>query len=364
MQHKKVRIGVIGTSWWVSKMYIPSLLSHPSVEVVAVCGRSLGRAREIATQFGTQNVFGDYHDLVSKGGCDAVVIATPDDLHCEMALAAIDAGLHVLCEKPLANNSEDASGMLERAKAAGIKHMVLYTWRWQPHWRYMKKLLEAAYVGNCHYAEFKFLGSFALDPGYKWRFDGQRANGVTGDLGSHMIDFAQWFLGDVTEVYGELSSFVDQSADTGPGVPGANDFGFLSLAFSSNARAQITASAVNLLGDEGVRVSAALYGDEGTLEVNHPYFGVGAGPRIRGVRKGEAALADLPVPAEFFSGGVDPDALFDPYIKQSAGPRQFIDAILDDHAIECDFMTGVRVQRIVDAALQSSRERRWIRIAA
>jgi hypothetical protein len=66
----------------------------------------------------------------------------------------------------------------ERATAAGVKHMVLFTWRWQPQWQYVKRLLDEGYVGNCHYAELKFLGGFATDAGYKWRFVGRRANGV------------------------------------------------------------------------------------------------------------------------------------------------------------------------------------------
>jgi predicted dehydrogenase len=359
---RKVRVGVIGTSWWVDLMYVPSLLSHPSAEVVAVCGRNLVRAEEIAAKFGARQVFSDYRDLIARGGCDAVVIAAPDDLHCEMALAAIDAGLHVLCEKPLAGSGSDASLMHERAAAAGIKHMVLFTWRGQPHWRYVKQLLQGGYVGRCHYAEFRFLNGFALEAGYKWRFDGRRANGVTGDLGSHMIDFAQWYLGDVTAVRSDLRTFVDQSAAGDPPPTPVNDVGFLSLEFAGGTRAEIKISAVNLLGDEVARVTAAFYGDEGTLEVDHPYFGARAGAQIRGLRKGEAALAPLPVPADFFNGRVDPDQLFDPYSKQSVGPRQFVDAIIGDHTIETDFATGVAVQRVVDAVLLSSAQGRWIKV--
>ena len=116
--------------------------------------------------------------------------------------------LHVLCEKPLATNAAHARAMLDKAVAAKVKHMVLYTWRWQPHWRYAKHLVDSGYVGNCRVARFHFVGGFALDPGYKWRFDGRRANGVTGDLGSHMIDFARWYLGDVKGVMAELPVFV------------------------------------------------------------------------------------------------------------------------------------------------------------
>jgi predicted dehydrogenase len=91
-----------------------------------------------------------------------VVIATPDDLHCEMALAAIAAGKHVLCEKPLANTAGEARRMQQAAARAGLKNMVLFTWRWQPHWRYVKRLMDEGYIGQCRHAELRFLNGAAI----------------------------------------------------------------------------------------------------------------------------------------------------------------------------------------------------------
>ncbi len=354
MATKQVRIGVIGTSWWVDLMYVPSLTSHPAAKVVAVCGRDQKRAAEVAGRFGAAEIFADYRQMLAANICDAVVISTPDDLHCEMAMAALDAGLHVLCEKPLAGNRADAARMLERARNAGTKHMVLFTWRWQPHWRYVKDLVDSGYVGRCRYAEFRFVGGFALEAGYKWRFDGRRANGVTGDLGSHMIDFARWYLGEVTAVRADLRAVVDQSTTATPSPPPANDLGFLSLDFASGARGEIVASAVNIVGDETVRINVAIYGDEGSIEIEHRYFGVGANISIRGIRAGEESFSAKPIPDSYFEGGVDRANLFDPYLKQSAGPRAFIDAILDDRPAVPGFDAGVHVQEVVDAALASA----------
>ena len=153
----KVKLGVIGTSWWVDLMYVPSLNSHPLASVVAISGRDAKRASKIAAKFGGATVFTDYRDLIAADGIDAVVVAAPDDLHLPMTMAALDAGLHVLCEKPLAGNAADARRMHRRAIAAGVKHMVLFTWRWQPHWRYVKHLIDSGYIGRCQHAEFRFL---------------------------------------------------------------------------------------------------------------------------------------------------------------------------------------------------------------
>jgi predicted dehydrogenase len=358
----KIRIGLIGTSWWVDLMHAPSLLSHPSARVVGVCGRDQDRASQVAQKFGAK-VFADYRQLIASRELDAIIIAAPDDLHYEMTMAAIDAGLHVLCEKPLADNAPHAREMLERIEAAQLKHMVLFTWRWQPHWRYIKQLVESGYLGRCYHAQFEFLASFALDEGYKWRFDGRRSNGVTGDLGSHLIDFAQWYLGEVRSISADLPTFIDQSSTTNPSPTPVNDVGLMTLEFVGGARAQIRASAVNRLGDEGVRVSASLYGEEGTLEIRHTYFGINAGVVIRGTRKTEQTFDKLEIPAEFFDEGVDPRQLFDPYVKQSAGPRAFIDAILADVPASPGFDIGVRVQEVVDAALLSNAEHRRVDLA-
>jgi predicted dehydrogenase len=357
---KSVRIGIIGTSWWVELMYVPSFTSHPAVRVVGVCGRNEKRAKEIAAKFGDAKVFTDYHQLIDSGDLDAIVIASPDDLHHEMAIAAIDAGLHVLCEKPLAGNAAHARELWERAEAAQVKHMVLFTWRWQPHWRYLKELVESGFVGRCYHAEFEFLSSFALDSGYKWRFDGDRANGITGDLGSHMIDFARWYLGEVGEVMADLTTFVDQSATAEPPPAPANDVGLLTLKFVSGARAQIRVSATSRLGDEGVRIIASLHGEAGTIEVCHTFFGADAGVVFRGARAGDTTFTPLDIPTRFLEGGIDAKQLFDPYMKQSAGPRSFVDAILSGSDPVPGFDVGVAIQEVVDAALKSSTEKRWV----
>src|SRR5205807_1774984 len=102
------------------------------------------------------------------------------------------------------------------------------------------------------------------------------------------------------------------------------------------------------------------HGDSGTLEARHTYFGIDAGVVLRGVRKGESSFTTLAVPDLFLEGGADPRQIFDPYVKQSAGPRLFVDAIQADKPATPDFDVGVRVQEVVDAALLSNTEKRWV----
>lgn len=206
----RVRIGIIGTSWWTEGMFLPSFRSHPAAEIVAICGRNQYRANQLAGEYGIAQVYGDYRAMLDEAGLDAVVVVTPDELHYPMTMDALDAGLHVLCEKPLALNAGQAREMYEKAEAAKVKHMVLFTWRWQPHHLYLKQLVDEGYVGGCYQAYFSFLGPFGRDGEYQWRFDSQRSNGVVSDLGAHRIDFARWYVGDVCRVSAHLSSFVER----------------------------------------------------------------------------------------------------------------------------------------------------------
>ena len=88
-----VRVGVVSTSWWADMMHLPALKSHPQAELIAICGRNQERATEMAQKYGIPQVFADYNELIRKGGLDALVVATPDDLHYPVTIAALEAGL-------------------------------------------------------------------------------------------------------------------------------------------------------------------------------------------------------------------------------------------------------------------------------
>src|SRR5690242_8599504 len=106
-----VRIGIVGTSWWADLLHLPSLTSHPQATIAAICGRNRERTEEMAKKYAIPLVFTDYRDMLARANLHALVISTPDDLHFPMTMDALDAGLHVLCEKPLAMNAGQARAM-------------------------------------------------------------------------------------------------------------------------------------------------------------------------------------------------------------------------------------------------------------
>lgn len=358
----KVRVGIIGTSWWTDVMFLTSFKSHPLADVRAICGRNRERAEEMANKHKIPNVFTDYRKLIENGNLDAVVVATPDDLHYQMTIDALDANLHVLCEKPLALNIRQAQEMYKKAEETRVKHMVLYTWRWQPHFRYLKQLVDEGYIGRCYHADFHFLGGFGLQPEYQWRYDGQRSNGVVSDLGTHIIDFARWYIGDIVRVNAQLDTFVERPGiDNTPLIP-ANDSASVNLQFDNGAQGMIRASAVANRGDRGVDIGVRLCGDSGTLEIEHIFNGVEAGVKFRGVRHGEEQFGDIVIPNEFYKD-ITKGEIFDPYIKQSAGPRLFVEAIVEDRPVSPNFYDGLKVQQVIDSALESNQKGCWVTLA-
>jgi predicted dehydrogenase len=100
---ERVRVGVIGTSWFADGCHLPALKCYPRAELAAICGRNTDRADAMAKKYGIPLAFTDYREMIDKGNLNAVVVVTPDDLHYPMTMDALDAGLHVLCQKPLSS---------------------------------------------------------------------------------------------------------------------------------------------------------------------------------------------------------------------------------------------------------------------
>jgi len=358
---KKVRIGMIGTSWWADIMFLPSFKSHPAAEIAAICGRNRDRAQEMAKKYDIPHVFTDYREMIEKGGLDAVVVASPDDLHHSMTMEALDAGLHVLCEKPMALNALHAREMFEKAQATGAKHMVLFTNRWLPHFRYLKRLIDEGYIGSSYHAQFRVLSGYARTAEYLWRFDGRRGNGILGDMGAHMIDFARFFVGEITKVNAHLTTFVERPGAEGQVSVPTNDSAFLTLQFDNGAHGVIQASGLAHQADRAVKISVCLHGDAGSLEVDQIFFGTEAGATIRGARHDEEHFRILTVPDDLREN-LDEAEFMDPYVKQSVGPRLFIDKILQDRPISPNFYDGLKVQEVIDAALESHQNGCWVSV--
>jgi predicted dehydrogenase len=358
---QKVRVGVIGTSWWSDMMHFPALQSHPQAEMVVICGRNQHRAQEVAAKYGGTKTIRDYRKMIMEHNLDAVIISTPDNLHYEMALFAVDAGLHVLCEKPLAMNAQQAWEMFQKAADKGVKHMTYFTYRWMPFYRYLRDLIVQGAIGTCYHCDFWFPMGHGRSKEYRWRFDKKRANGILGDLGSHMIDMARWLVGDITLVSAQLGVAVERSGADGEDIDPANDSASLVVRFANDAHGAIRTSAVTHLADRGGLQQIKLYGKTGSLETDLVYRGSETRALIRYASSQDEHFQTLEVPESYW-GDADPSDPLSIFTKNPVGTRQFIEAILEDHPVEPNFYDGFKAQQVVDAALMSHEEGRTVSI--
>jgi predicted dehydrogenase len=248
--------------------------------------------------------------------------------------------------------------MLTAAEAAGVKHMVQFTNRGLPHYRYLKRLLEDGYVGEPYHAYFSWptgwLPSREINP-YHWGVDPRRAKGSLNELGSHMIDVARWLLGDVVRVSASLRTFVQRSGPDGAPMDTANDSAFVLLDFASGAHAVIHVGLSNITGPGLTSGQVTIVsGHDGTLETRCDPW---TGPQppvseIKGLRRGRLQAETLTVPDVYY-GGADRAKAFEVFQRQPVGPRLFVDAILHDMPLSPSFHDGHQVQRIVDAAFDA-----------
>lgn len=357
-----VRIGMIGTSWWMDLAHLPMFNADSRVEMAAICGRNRERAQEMADKYGVKRVFTDYRKMIDEGELDAIVISSPDDLHLEMTTAAIEAGLHVLCEKPLALNTADARTMYEMAEARGVRHMTFFTWRWMPQIRYMRQLVEEGAVGRLYHCHFRFLMGSALGTDYQWRFDRKRANGVIGDSGSHMFDLARYMVGDISEVSARLATNVQRQGLNGQPLDPASDSAMALVEFEGGASGTVQVSMVARVDDTFLEQQVALYGEAGSLISD---LTMDAGPSIR-LASGDDPFQTLEIPPQFMQGIDTDQAFFTQFVpmfaNQPIGCRLFVDAILKNRPVVPSFYDGWKAQQIIDAALASHETGCWVDI--
>lgn len=184
-----------------------------AVRRVMICGRDAGGVEEAARRFGFESFTTEWRELVSHPDIDVVDINAPSDVHKEIAIAAVEAGKHVLCEKPLAITLEDAREMLEAAEKAGVKHMVCFNYRFVPAVQLAKRLINEGRIGHIKQYRASFLQDWLMDENapFVWRLDKKVAgSGAHGDLNAHVVDLARYLVGEFEEVIGVSRTFTKQ----------------------------------------------------------------------------------------------------------------------------------------------------------
>jgi predicted dehydrogenase len=211
----------------------------------ALCGRDGERAAAAADRFGWESVETDWTRLLAREDIDLVDICSPGDTHAEIAVAALEAGKHVLCEKPLANTVAEAEAMAEAAERAaehGVLSMVGFTYRRVPAIALARRLVEEGRIGEIRHVRAQYLQDWLTDPAtpMSWRLEKDKAgSGALGDIGAHVIDMARYLVGDVATVSGAATTFV---RDRPGGAVTVDDAVAAAVTFESGALGSIEAT--------------------------------------------------------------------------------------------------------------------------
>jgi len=185
--------------------------AEPVMKVV--CGRDAAAVAEFAERWGWEQSSADWQQAVRDDDVDVVDISAPGYVHCDIAVAAAQAGKHVFCEKPLAFTVSESKKMLSAAREAGVKHMVNFNYRRCPAVSLAKQMIAAGKLGEIRHVRCTYLQDWLVDPEFpmNWRLRAETAgSGAHGDLGAHSIDLARFLVGEISEVVGMKKTFIGE----------------------------------------------------------------------------------------------------------------------------------------------------------
>jgi predicted dehydrogenase len=339
----------------------------------AVCGRTEDGVKAFAEQWGYQSFETDWRKLIARSDIDLVDIATPNDSHAEIAIAAAKAGKMVMCEKPLGRNPSEAKAMVEAVEAAKVANMVWYNYRRVPAVTLAKQLIDEGKLGKIFHYRAKFLQDWTISRDLPqggtglWRLDaGVAGSGVTGDLLAHCIDTAMWLNGGIQTVTAMTETFVKERQHnlTGKVEPVKIDDASAFLARFDNG------SLATFEATRYARGHKALY----TLEINGEhasifwdlhdlhrlqYFDHGDEGRVRGWRSLHITDGDHPYMKHWWVPGLQ-IGYEHTFIHQAA---DFLEGLASGKPASPTFRDGLATDYVTDAVLTSARTGQWQTVA-
>lgn len=354
-------MAIIGAGSIALANHLPGLALTQRAKVVALCDSDPATLQKASQATGVAAVYADYSKVIAHEGVDAVIVATPNFLHAPIVLAAVSAGKHVLCEKPLALDFTTAKQMYDFAEVAGVRHMTAFTYRFVPAMRYMKHLIAAGEIG----APWHFRAQRFQDWGDRplgWRQVKKLAgSGELGDMLSHRIDYAHLLIGRITRVVAQLRNFIPQRG----GNPSDVDDWVAMLCEFENAPTTGVLESTKLAtgrgeGHRGQDV-VEVNGSEGTI-----VYSTQRPLELQIGKPGDADLHKIDVPRAFhvWTGSPRDPSVGDPLATfRYDQDFEFIHAIVNNRPCVPSFFEGVAVQAVMDAAHESSQQRAWIDVA-
>ena len=365
----KVRVGVLGAGAWAEFAHLPGYKRDPRCELVAIADPVVERATAFAEKFGIPDVYDSHATLIAREDIDLVDVCTPSATHFELSWTALEAGKHVLCEKPVAYDYRDTLRAAALARQKGVKTKLGFTFRYSPAMQYMKELIDQGFVGTPFIFNGYEQNSQWLDPRNPLRQVDPEADQSVIQVsslegyGAPIMDLGHLFMGSrFSQVVGTMRNFIPERMvrATGRMMRMNIDDGDIFIGeYASGALGSIQTSFVTVGNYPGLE--ARVYGSEGALicrliEEN------GICESLKAATANQVEFREIEVPERLYPpGGSKRESWRSLFYANLV--HSFISEILSDGPEnEGNFEDGAHVQELINAVELSFRERRWVSI--
>ncbi|MEB3291798.1 MAG: Gfo/Idh/MocA family oxidoreductase [Synechococcales bacterium] len=355
-----IAVALVGTGFG-QKVHLPALQAHHRTSVAAVYHRDFAKATAIAQAHQIPHACTSLAEVLALPEIQAVSISTPPFLHYEMAKQVLQAGKHLLLEKPTALNATEAQELYDLARSQQVVATLNFEFRYIPAWQRFAELLQAGYVGKPRYIKVDWLVASRADATRPWNWYAQQelGGGVLGAIGSHAFDYIAWLFGDVKQLVAKLSTAIPARPDptTGDLKPvTSDDTANITLELLDGTPVQICLSSVAMQG-RGHFVE--VYGDRGTLIVgsdNQKDYVHGF--ELRGSQAGQT-LEVLPIPDRLAFPRLFEDGRIAPIVRVI---DRWIYCIDQGEMLAPSLRDGVYSQQLMDLCHQSNRSGQWVEV--
>ena len=368
----EIGIGLIGTGY-MGKCHAlawnavrPVFGDGPRVKLVHLGEATPELAAMRAGEFGFAKSTGRWREVIEDPAVQVVSITTPNAFHAEMAIAALEAGKHVWCEKPMAVGLADAERMAAAAKASGKVTALGYNYIQNPMVRHVKRLLGEGVIGTVNHVRFEMDEDFMADPEalFYWKSEASSGYGALDDFGVHPLSLILYLFGDVTRVLAHMSKpYADRPTREGP-RRAVETFDIASVLFElGNGASGVMALDRSAWGRKG-RIAMQIFGSRGTIAYDQERFNelqlytLGDRATEQGFRTIISAPAHAPydrfIPAPGHGIGFNELKVIEAH--------ELLKAIRGEPAQTIDFAVGLGIERTVHAMAQSHAERRWVEV--
>lgn len=373
----EIRVGLVGYGF-IGKVHTLAYKLLPmiydpfpaEIKLVGVSAASQASTQKGVTQGGYQFGTTDWRELMERDDIDVIDCCTPNFLHKEVVTAAMRAGKHVYCDKPLAMDLVEAREIVSVAQETGVKHQMTFNYRFVPAMMRARQLVEEGFLGRVFSFRAAYLHAGYIDPErpMSWRLDVTRGGGgALFDLGSHVLDLIRFLLGEYESIHALSETFIKERPM--PGRPDekmpveVDDLTLMTVRMANGAVGTVEASRLATGTNDELRLE--VHGSQGALRFNlmdpnwlYVYDVREPGAPIGGIRgfKAIETVQRYPPPAVLpgpkFSIG---------WMRYHvASQYDFITSLVEDRPTSPDFVDGMKVQEVMEAGYISTREKRWV----